>query len=107
MSYRLKLAVTISLLIAIAFGIGGTLMITTSFQVTLDKETQAALDSLESVQNTLYLLNSLGDQTDFDSLTNALKQMEDPRMGGWTALTLRAEGSTCTAAAPCMIRRWT
>ena len=92
MSYRLKLAVTISLLIAVAFGIGGTLMVTTSFRANLDKETQAALDSFESVQNTLYLLNSLGDQTDFDSLTNALKQMEDQRMGGWTALSLRAEG---------------
>ena len=92
MSYRLKLAVTISLLIAVAFGIGGTLMITTSFQANLDKETQAALDSFESVQNTLYLLNSLGDQTDFDSLTGALEQMETQRMGGWTALTLTADG---------------
>ena len=92
MSYRLKLAVTISLLIAVAFGIGGTLMITTSFQASLDKETQAALDSFESVQNTLYLLNSLGDQTDFDSLTGALEQMESQRMGGWTALTLTADG---------------
>lgn len=92
MSYRLKLAVTISLLIAVAFGIGGTLMITTSFQASLDKETQAALDSFESVQNTLYLLNSLGDQTDFDSLASALEQMERQRMGGWQALTLKAEG---------------
>ena len=31
MSYRLKLIITISLLIALSFGIGGTLMITTSF----------------------------------------------------------------------------
>ena len=92
MSYRLKLAVTISLLIAIAFGIGGTLMITTSFRANLDKETQAALDSFESVQNTLYLLNSLGDQTDCDSLAGALKQMEAQQMGGWQALTLKSEG---------------
>ena len=92
MSYRLKLAVTISLLIAVAFGIGGTLMISTSFQATLDKETQAALDSFESVQNTLYLLNSLGDQTDFESLSYALEQMENQRMGGWQALTLTADG---------------
>ncbi|MBQ8238303.1 MAG: HAMP domain-containing histidine kinase [Oscillospiraceae bacterium] len=94
MSYRLKLAVTISLLIAIAFGIGGTLMITTSFQASLDKETQAALDSFESVQNTLYLLNSLGDQTDYESLTNALQQMESQHMGGWQALSLKAVGES-------------
>lgn len=92
MRYRLKLAITISLLVAVAFGIGGTLMITTSFRAALDKETQAALDSFEGVQNTLYLLNSLGDQTDYDSLSNALKQMEAQRMGLWQALTLKTEG---------------
>ena len=75
MSYRLKLTITISLLIAISFGIGGTLMITTSFNATLDQETQSALSSFESVQNMLYLLNSLGDQADYQSLANALSQM--------------------------------
>ena len=89
MSYRLKLTITISLLIAISFGIGGTLMITTSFNASLEKETQAALDSFETVQNTLYLLNSLGDQTDFDSLSNALTQMEAQRLGHWQALSLK------------------
>ena len=67
MSYRLKLTITISLLIAISFGFGGTLMITTSFNATLKRETQTALTSFESVQNMLYLLNSLGDQTDYES----------------------------------------
>ena len=47
MSYRLKLTITISLLIAISFGIGGTLMITTSFNATLKQETQSALSSFE------------------------------------------------------------
>ena len=44
MSYRLKLTVSISLLIAIAFGIGGTLMITTSFSSGLEQEAETALD---------------------------------------------------------------
>ena len=92
MSYRLKLTVTISLLIALSFGIGGTLMITTSFHTTLTQETQSALDSFERTQNTLYLLNSLGDQTDFQSLSDALHQMEDRRLGQWQALSLRADG---------------
>ena len=61
MSYRLKLTITISLLIALSFGIGGTLMITTSFNASLEKETQAALYAFETVQNTLFLLNSLGE----------------------------------------------
>lgn len=89
MSYRLKLTITISLLIAISFGIGGTLMITTSFNATLEQETQAALSSFETAQNTLYLLNSLGDQTDFDSLSDALSQMESQGLGNWQALSLK------------------
>ena len=89
MSYRLKLTITIALLIAISFGIGGTFMITTSFNATLAQETQSALNSFESVQNMLYLLNSLGDQTDYESLSHALSQMEDQKLGRWQALILR------------------
>ena len=88
MSYRLKLTITISLLIALSFGIGGTLMITTSFSATLEKETQAALHAFETVQNTLFLLNSLGEQTDYDSLGGALTQMREQNTGLWQALTL-------------------
>ncbi len=90
MSYRLKLTITIALLIAVAFGIGGTLMITTSFHASLEAEQEAALDSFESVQNTLYLLNSLGEQTNYKSLTNALRQMSDQNMGNWQGLVLRS-----------------
>lgn len=90
MSYRLKLTVTISLLIALSFGIGGTLMITTSFRTTLKQETLSALNSFENTQNTLYLLNSLGDHTDFQSLADALSQMEQQGLGQWQALSLMA-----------------
>ena len=72
MSYRIKLTVMILVLIALSFGIGGTLIITTSFQAVLNQEIQAALTSFENTQSTLYLLNSLGDQTDFTSLADAL-----------------------------------
>lgn len=92
MSYRLKLTIMIALLIAISFGIGGTLMITTSFASTLEQETQSALTFFENTQNTLYLLNSLGDQTDYQSLADALSQMEDQEIGQWQAISLGADG---------------
>ena len=93
MSYRLKLIITISLLIALSFGIGGTLMITTSFNATLQQETQSALTTFENTQRTLYLLNSLGDQSDFTSLADALKQMEAQNLSQWQALSLKAGDS--------------
>ena len=91
MSYRLKLTVSISILIAIAFGIGGTLIITTSFSSNLEQETETALNSFESIQNTLYLLNALGAQTDFVSLTEALRQMETQDLNRWQSLLLKVD----------------
>ncbi len=90
MSYRLKLTITISLLIALSFGIGGTMMISTSFSASLEKETQAALEAFETVQNTLYLINSLADQADYQSLAQVLGRMVEQRLGRWQALTLNA-----------------
>ncbi len=91
MSYRLKLTVTISLLIAIAFGIGGTMLITTSFNASLEKQTQASLRSFQTVQHTLYLLNSLGEQTDYESLENVLSQMAAQNVGSWQTLSLKTD----------------
>lgn len=91
MSYRLKLIFTIALLIAAAFSIGGTILITASFQASLDAETQAALQSFETVRNTLYLLNSMGAKADYASLGAALEQMENQKAGRWQAVTLSSQ----------------
>lgn len=90
MSYRLRLIITISLLIAVTFSVGSAILINTSFQESLDTETDAALESFETVQNTLYLLNSLGTQSDYNSLGSVLRQMEEQSMSHWQALSLMA-----------------
>ncbi len=90
MSYRLRLIITISLLIAVSFSVGSTILISASFQEALDKETDAALSSFQNVQNTLYLLNSIGAQASYTSLGSALEQMEEQNMGRWQALSLTA-----------------
>lgn len=86
MRYRLKLTITILLLVAISFGVGGTLMIATSFYTNLEKEKQSALAVFENTQNTLYLLNALGDQTDFEGLADILSEMEKQGFQQWQAL---------------------
>ena len=91
MSYRLKLTITISVLIALSFGIGGTLMISTSFKETLNQQTQSALSSFDHLQNTLGLLCALSDKTGTDALTEVLEQMELQGLGQWKALTLRRQ----------------
>lgn len=90
MSFRLRLMVIISLLVAIVFGIGGTVLIAASFHTSLGEDTTAALDSFESVRNTLYLLNSLTDQTDHDSLADALDRMKNQGIIHCHSLSLKA-----------------
>lgn len=90
MSYRLKLIVTITLLIALSFSIGGSILITASFQEQLDIQLQAALTSFNTIRNTLYLLNAMGQQTGFDSLEDTLIQMAAQNVGNWQALSLSA-----------------
>ena len=90
MSYRLKLIITISVLIAITFSLGGTILITASFNNSLETETAAALNSFQTVLNTLYLLNSLGEQTGFDNLAETLSRMAEQHVGHWQALSLTA-----------------
>ena len=94
MSYRWKLTVTISVLIALSFGIGGTLMITASFRETLHQQTQGALDSFDHLQNTLGLLLALSEETETDALTQVLDQMGHQGLGQWEALTLRSRETT-------------
>lgn len=84
MRFRYRLIITIALLIALSFGVGGAVLISVSFNTALEEQTNAALNSYMSVRNTLYLLNSLGEQTDYEGIILALEGMEGP----WQALRL-------------------
>lgn len=88
MRFRYRLILTIALLIAFSFGIGGMVLITVSFDASLQEQTGAALNSYMSVRNTLYLLNSLGEQTDYEGITQALEGLEGP----WDALRVKLNG---------------
>lgn len=94
MSYRLKLILTISVLIALTFSAGGTILISVSFQNSLETETQAALNDFQGIQNTLFLLNSMGAQTGFDNLREALDSMAEQKVGRWQALCLKTGDHT-------------
>lgn len=91
MSFRTKLIISILLLLALSFSIGGALIITTSFNESLEKETQEALDSFVTIRDTLYLLNSLESQASYNSLAGTLSRMEAQGFEDWQALTLKAE----------------
>lgn len=105
MSFRLKLIITISLLIAISLGLGGTLMISTSFHTMRSQNVQEALKSFENMENTLLLLNSMGSGSDGDSLTDALHQMESSSLTSWQALSLSGSlGGLYFSGKPAMLQ---
>ena len=100
MSYRLRLIITISLLIAISFGVGGTVLITSSVQTTLETEIDMSLGSFEMVMSTLHLLNSMGAKADYGSMEAALSQMDAQKQGHWEAISLKSETKTIYQSNP-------
>lgn len=68
-------------------------MITTSFHASSDQERQSAHSSFENTQNTLCMLNAMGDQTDYNSLADVLSQMERQGLGQWQALSLKVDAN--------------
>ena len=94
MSFRFRLIVTISLLIALTYGIGGFLLVVTSFNNDLDEERLAALDSFETAENTLLLLNSLSEKADYNTLKQSLSQMESTGVAQWQAILLTSSDNT-------------
>ncbi len=91
MSYRLRLIITISLLIAVSFGVGGTILITSSARNALDAEIDMSLGSFEMVLSTLQLLNSMGAKADYGSMEAALGQMDSQKQGHWQAISLESD----------------
>ena len=94
MSFRFRLIVTITLLIALTFGIGGSLLIITSFHSDLDEERLAALDAFETAENTLMLLSALNEKADYNTLKQSLSQMESTGVAKWQAISLTSGENT-------------
>ncbi len=90
MSYRLRLVVTIALLIALTFSIGGGILITVSFHGALEEETQAALSFYQDLGSTILLLNSLDALQDPQHLSSIIARIGGP----WQAMRLEIDGVT-------------
>lgn len=91
MNFRFRLVLSISLLIALTFGLGGAVLISASFQSALEEDRTAAIHSYETARNMLYLLNSLGGQTEYDKMPDTLAQMEQQNIARWQAISLQSE----------------
>lgn len=90
MSFRVRLLISFSLLIALTFGAGGALLISTSFQSMLNEEKAAAIASYETTHNNLQMLRFFGEHGDYSNMTAMLSQMEEQKTARWQAISFTA-----------------
>lgn len=92
MKFRVKLTLSIILVLSLAFGAGGSLLISVSFSAALDSARETALRSYRVVQNTLLLANSISTQSDTRDIAETLSQIYRQNGSLWSGAQL-ADGS--------------
>lgn len=92
MSFRVRLIISFALLISLTFGVGGTLLISTSFHSILEEEKRTILSEYETIQNNLVMLIHLSE--DYNNMHELLYQMETQNIAHWQAISLESKGLT-------------
>lgn len=88
MRYMTKLIISIVLLLAVGFGISGTLLISSSFDAAVAEEKDRSLSSYKTACNTLSVLSSLRG-TAYIDMSRALSQLKEQNSYIWDALSLK------------------
>lgn len=91
MSFRVRLLLSFTLLIAVTFGIGGTIFISASFQTLLENEKEAAIKSYETIQSNLLMLNYFDNRGNQQNMADMLKQMETQNLVQWQSIRLSTD----------------
>ena len=82
MKFRLKMTLCMLGLLSVLFGVGGSLLISISFQNTLEREQQAAYNAYQMVVGTLRIVNSAAGQSDYADISSTLEQLSGRNGGG-------------------------
>ena len=88
MKFRLKITVCMVWLLALAFGIGGSLLISLNFSGNFQREKEAAVGSYRMVLNTLRIVDEVSQSPDHSNLVDALEQVGEHDSAGLSALRL-------------------
>lgn len=94
MKLRVKFTLGAVTLLAIIFGICGSLLISASFDATLKSERDSALRTYYSVQSTLELANSISTQMEYADIVGALTILDRQGRDMWDGVMLRSAEST-------------
>ena len=93
MRFGTKIMVCVIVLLALTFGIGGSLLISASFSDALNREKEAAFDAYQLV---LYTLQASGAASSYspEDMEDALKQLDSRGKHSWEALRLSSQTNT-------------
>lgn len=92
MRFRLKITIVMIWLLALAFGIGGSLLVTLGFSGALQRETDSALRSYRMILSTLQIADEVGPGSEHGKLSEVLRQIGGQKSAGWSALKLSTGG---------------
>lgn len=88
MKFSVKIMLSMICLLSLLFGIGGSLMISLSFNDSLERERSTAYNSYQMVLSTLQIVNGINNQIDYNDIGDILKQLSNQKTESWTALRL-------------------
>ncbi len=88
MKFRMKITICMVWLLALAFGVGGSLLVTLNFSGNLERAMESAVSSYRMVLGTLRIVDETDPQPDHSNLANALSRMSEQGTAGWSALRL-------------------
>lgn len=88
MRFRTKIVLCMVWLLALSFGIGGSLMIGSSFHASMEKEKNSARRSCQMLLNTLTVVDN------FSSISDTLQKLEQGGNTEWNGLAVLSNGAT-------------
>lgn len=87
MRFRTRLAVWITLIMSLVYGIAGTLLIYLTFQKSIDMEKEKGMRSYQMLRSTLVLANNISKQSSIYDIAGIFSQLA-AQGGDWSSLRL-------------------
>ena len=91
MKFRLKMTLCMLSILAVLFGAGGSLLISGSFQDSLEREKDAAFSSYRMAWSALQIVNGLTPYLDEEAIVQTMDQLCRQDRTAWTSLRLTTE----------------
>lgn len=91
MKFRMKMTLCMLWVLSLLFGIGGSLLISVSFQYSLEREKDMAYNSYKMILGTLWIVNELDPGWDYEGIKKTLEQLNGQNASAWAALLLASD----------------